>query len=242
MYEIERTYWWFKGKQFLIDLFLKMYLGDSRDNRLLDIGSGTGIILKLLEKYGFGFGVELSEVGIKFLKKRNLNLIVRSDANQPIPFRNDIFSAITCLDVLEHLENDFGLLKEMVRICKPGGFIVITVPAMPFLWSTHDEALNHKRRYTRKHLLNQIVSLDCTVSKASYFNSSLFLPIILVRKIRSFFSEGKKAESDFFMALPEWLNRSLYLWYLTELNCLRFANIPFGISILLILEKQGSNR
>ena len=241
MYDFERTYWWFRGKQFLIDVFLKKHLNRSKDNKLLDIGSGTGIILELMKKHGVGYGVELSTAGIKLLKQRILNLIVQSDANQPMPFKNDVFSAITCLDVLEHLENDFGLLKEMVRICKPGGVIIITVPAMRFLWSIHDEALHHKRRYTRKQLLNQIEPLFCTVSKASYFNSSLFLPITVVRKIKSLFKEGKALKSDLFIALPKWLNRSLYFWYLTELNCLRFANIPFGISVLLIIQKPETN-
>ncbi len=241
MHDIERTYWWFRGKQFLIDVFLKRYLSESKDNKLLDIGCGTGIILELMKKHGSGYGIELSALGIKMLKQKNLNLLVQSDANRPMPFKDDVFSAITCLDVLEHLDSDFELLKEMVRICKPGGVIVITVPAMRFLWSIHDEALHHKRRYTKKQLLNRIGALNCTVVKSSYFNSCLFFPIAFVRLMKSLFRDGKVVKSDFFMALPKWLNRTLYFFYSTELNCLRFTTIPFGLSVLLIVQKPETN-
>lgn len=237
MYEIERTYWWFRGKRFLIEMLLKAHLGNDNSIKVLDIGTGTGNILELLQRYGTAYGVEVSTVAIQMLRQRDLNLIVRSDANEPMPFKSNVFSIITCLDVLEHLENDFGLLGEMVRVCKPGGIILITVPAMPFLWSRHDEALHHKRRYTKKQLLNQIESLNCTVVKATYYNTSLFLPIAAVRTFKSFMRAEGKAKSDFFMPLPEWLNRALYSWYTTELSYLRIVDFPFGVSIVLMIQK-----
>lgn len=237
MYHIENTYWWFRGKQFLIDMLLKAHLENDRSNRVLDIGAGTGIILELLQRYGTAYGVEISTVAIQMLRQRGLNFVVQSDANRPMSFKSDAFSIVTCLDVLEHLENDSGLLKEMVRVCKPGGLILITVPAMRFLWSRHDEALHHKRRYTKKQLLNQIASLNCSVIKASYFNASLFLPIAAVRRLKSLWREEKDATSDFFMPLPEWLNKALYFWYTSELSCLRILNFPFGVSIVLMIQK-----
>ena len=137
MYGLENTYWWFKGKQFLLEMLLNDHLDDDRSNRALDIGAGTGAPLELLRKYGAAYGVEFSKVALRMLKQKGLNSIVRSDAEESIPFKNDTFSAITCLDVLEHLENDSGLIEEMVRVCKPGGLILITVPALRFLWSRH---------------------------------------------------------------------------------------------------------
>ena len=237
MYDIESTYWWFRGKQFLIDMLLSNHLKEDRSNRALDIGAGTGFTLELLQRYGTAYGVELSTVAIHMLRQRGLNFIVRSDADEPIPFKSDAFSAVTCLDVLEHLENDSGLLEEMVRVCKPGGIIFITVPAMPFLWSRHDEALHHKRRYIKKQLLNQIAPFKCSVIKVSYFNASLFAPIAAVRKLKSYWKEDKEAKSDFFMPLPGWVNRVLSFLYTTELKFLRIANFPFGVSIMLIVQK-----
>ena len=238
MYDIERTYWWFKGKQFLINMLLKMHLEVSEESKLLDIGCGTGIILELLKKYGTGYGVELSSLGIRMLRKRKQRLIVQADANRVIPFKNDIFDAIMCLDVLEHLKNDTGLLKEMLRICKPGGIIIITVPAMMFLWSYHDDALHHKRRYTKAPLVNKMVNLDCRLAKASYFNMIFFLPLLVLRKIKLIFSKTVYSRSDFFISLPSFLNDFLYLFYVAELKILRLTNIPFGASVLLVVKKH----
>jgi SAM-dependent methyltransferase len=238
MYDMETTYWWFRGKQFLLTMLLNKYLGDDRSNRTLDIGAGTGATLELLGKFGAAYGAEFSTVAIRMLKQRGLNSVVRADAEKFIPFKNDAFSAVTCLDVLEHLENDSGLLREMVRVCEPGGIILVTVPAMPFLWSGHDEALHHKRRYTKNQLLNRIASLNCTVAKSTYYNALLFLPIAAVRTFKSFMAkEGERAESDFSLSLPKWLNDTLYSLFAAELKCLRILDIPFGLSVLAVIQK-----
>jgi len=238
MYDIESTYWWFRGKQFLLSMLLNDHLDDDGSNRALDIGAGTGSTLELLRKYGAAYGVEFSTVAIHMLKQVGLNSIVRSNAEESIPFKSDTFSVVTCLDVLEHLENDSGLLAEMVRVCKPGGIILVTVPAMPFLWSSHDQALHHKRRYIKNQLLNRIAPLNCIVTRSTYFNAFLFLPIAAVRTFKSFVrAGGAKAESDFFMPLPRWLNSALYFLFATELKCLRIVGIPFGLSILAVIQK-----
>ena len=238
MYDIENAYWWFRGKQFLIEKLLSDHLDDNKSNMALDIGAGTGSTLGLLLKYGRAYGVEFSTIAIHMLKQRGLDAIVRSDAEEFIPFKKNTFSAVTCLDVLEHLENDSGLLAEMVRVCKPGGIILVTVPAMPFLWSSHDEALHHKRRYLKKQLLNRIASLNCTVTRSTYYNAFLFLPIAAVRVFKSFMRPGgEKAVSDFFMPMPKWLNSALCFLFVAELKCLRIVDIPFGLSILTVIQK-----
>jgi len=239
MRHIENTYWWFRGKQFLVEMFLERCLDKNKSSKILDIGTGTGAILELLQKYGQAYGADVSPVAIRMLAGSGHRSIVQSDAEEAIPFRSNTFSAVTCLDVLEHLENDRVLLHEMIRVCEPGGIILITVPAMRLLWSGHDEALHHKRRYSKKQLLNQIARLRCTVIKVSYFNSSLLLPIAALRKTRSLFKRQKAVKSDFYMPLPDWLNSALYLWYSIELRYLRFTNFPFGVSVLLIAQKPA---
>ena len=241
MYNLEQSYWWFLGKQFLVRQSLcGLGLESSKCPRLLDIGCGTGIILKILEEFGSAWGMELSLQALKFLREREVYKVVRGNANESLPFKDGTFSGITCLDVLEHLHNDSGLLRDMIRICKPGGRILITVPAFRFLWSPHDVALHHKRRYTRVQILHQAEGLGCKVIKATYFNTALFLPIMLLRKMRSHHSAGMRAQSDFFMGLPAPLNKILTRLYTLELQCLRHLNFPFGVSLLVILERRGS--
>lgn len=243
MYQLEQTNWWFKGKQFLLQQTLQS-LGNrmSKRDRILDIGAGTGIVLKILQDIGEAFGIELSLQGIKYLKKRKLKRIICADAEQPLPFKNDSFTLITCLDVLEHLEKDDRLLKEMIRVTKPGGHILVAVPAFNMFWSPHDVALHHKRRYTRRQIVNIIRAMNCEIIKASYYNFILSLPILAVRTCKSIVSQNKQSQSDFFMELPHFMNTFLGFLYRVELGCLRFMNFPFGVSIMLILRKDGGNK
>lgn len=238
MYDIEQTYWWFVGKQFLVKTFLKkLRRGRPKDTRILDIGCGTGIMLKLLARLGTPYGTEYSSKAIQFSKNRGLSLIACSDANGPMPFKSNAFSVITCLDVLEHLDNDTSLLKEMLRMCKSGGHVIITVPALHILWSPHDVALGHKRRYTKKQMLGKVNHLNAQVIKCSYYNSALLLPILAVRRIRGSVSDYKSVRSDFFMKMPGWLNRVLVELFVVEIRCLKHLNLPLGVSLLLILQK-----
>jgi ubiquinone/menaquinone biosynthesis C-methylase UbiE len=154
-----------------------------------------------------------------------------------MPFKSNAFSVITCLDVLEHLDSDTCLLKEMLRMCKSGGHVIITVPALHILWSAHDVALGHKRRYTKKEMFGKMSHLNAKVIKCSYYNSALLLPILAVRRIRAAIGHQKDVRSDFFMKMPGWLNRLLAKLFVVEIGCLNSLNLPFGVSLLLILKK-----
>ena len=241
MHDIEQTYWWFVGKQFLVRRILQeLPLNKTRQDRILDIGCGTGFILKLLEHFGVSYGAECSPDAIQFLRHRSLNLVVQSDVDQSLPFKNHTFSAITCLDVLEHLDNDLKLVKEMGRVCKPGGYVILTVPAYQILWSYHDIALHHKRRYTKQQMLSMIRHFNWKIVKCSYYNGILFFPILSVRMLRQCLSGHNSARSDFFINLPAWLNRVLSVFFVCEISLLKYLNLPFGVSLLLIL--QNSDR
>ncbi|MBW2028487.1 MAG: class I SAM-dependent methyltransferase [Deltaproteobacteria bacterium] len=245
MHILEQTHWWFAGKQFLVEEILSRFASmnmSSQKRKVLDVGCGTGIILKVLEKFGTPYGVELSPQAIEFLKKRDLERIACADANQSIPFKSGTFTIITCLDVLEHLDNDLGLMEEMLRVCKPGGYIFVTVPAFGALWSGHDVALHHKRRYARNKLLEVIGNLRCTVEKASYYNTVLFPLILIIRKSRSLFMPKEDVQSDLFIPVPALLNWALKLLFKAEIRCLRFMSFPFGVSIMLLLKKLGRHQ
>lgn len=238
MYRLERSYWWFLGKQFLVKEQVGPLLSNrGREHRILDIGSGTGMILKILQEFGQTFGMEISQEAIQFLKKRNLKQIVCSNADQGLPFKDDSFSLVTCLDVLEHLDRDTALLAEMMRVCKEDGHVLVTVPAFNLFWSPHDSALHHRRRYTRTGLIHQVGVLNYRVIRALYYNFILCLPILAVRKVKTLFSQGREGQSDFFMDLPEGVNRFLTALYKLEILGLRMLRYPYGVSLLLLLRK-----
>lgn len=242
MHDIEESYWWFVGKQFLVKTLLKeLSFERVARKKVLDIGCGTGITLKLLEGFGQAYGMELSSEAIHFLRQREVKYIVQSDAGRCLPFKDCTFSAITCLDVLEHLDNDVNLLKEIARVCKPGGHVIVTVPAFAFLWSPHDVALHHRRRYTKRHLLGKLSRLGCKVVKVTYYNFILFLPILLVRRLKPFVFHERNFRSDFFLPLPKFVNSLLGVLLLVEILCLRFLNLPFGVSLVLLLQKENGD-
>jgi SAM-dependent methyltransferase len=240
MYQLEQSYWWFLGKQHLVkDQLPRLLRSADREQRILDIGSGTGIILKRLNDVGKAYGTDVSWEAIDFLKRRDLSRIVCADASQALPFKDKSFSLVTCLDVLEHLDRDLDLLEEILRVCREGARILITVPAFHLFWSPHDVALHHKRRYTRKMLIESVRPLNCKVVTVSYFNFLFSVPVLAIRKVRACFSEKDHAQSDFFLSLPGIVNRVLTILFKAEISLLRFLRYPFGISLLLILEKAG---
>jgi SAM-dependent methyltransferase len=242
MYSLEQSYWWFLGKQHLVREHLKRHFSSpSNRKRILDIGSGTGIILKLLGEFGEAYGSEVSMQAIEFLKKRELSRVVRSDANEPLPFKDCSFSFVTCLDVLEHLDRDLDVLKEILRVCEEGGRVLVTVPAFMLFWSLHDVALHHKRRYTLKRLIHSTKHLNCKIVSASYYNVLFSLPILVTRKLKAFFSKQGHAQSDFFLNLPAFLNRAFAILFKVEISLLRLIRYPLGISLVLVLEKADEH-
>ena len=238
MYNLETRYWWFLGKQHLVKNQLgRLPLKRLNEIRLLDIGSGTGIIMKELQNLGRVYGMELSMEAIGFLKRRNLNLIVRSDANDALPFRDETFAVITCLDVLEHLDKDIDLIREMFRICKPGGYVLLTVPAFQAFWSLHDTVLHHRRRYTKIRLLATLKQADFRVMKISYYNVTMSIPIMVIRKIRALWLPDANSQSDFSIKLPFLFNHALTHLYRAEISLLRFLSYPFGVSLVAALQR-----
>jgi SAM-dependent methyltransferase len=241
MNEIENYHWWFIGKGILINNICKsLFHSLSKDRRMLDLGCGTGAILNILKEFGHSYGIEISHEAVKYLKNKNIKDIIVSDANKPIPCKENKFSLITCLDVLEHVDNDIRLINEMLRVCEQDGYMVITVPAFNILWSYHDEALYHKRRYSKKQLIEMLDKSNCRIIKATYYNFSFFLPVLIFRKLRGIFADKKKEiHSDCYVSVPPTVNKLFSILLCMEIWCLRFFNFPFGVSFLLILQKTG---
>lgn len=242
MHSLEQTHWWFVGRQYLVrDQLAQLDFKGLKELKILDVGCGTGIILKNLDNIGTAYGIEFSPEAIQLLKERDLSSIVRADVNKSVPFGDETFTVITCLDVLEHIEDDSTLLEEMVRVCKPGGYIFLTVPAFKVFWSPHDVALRQKRRYTRKQMLGKVGNLPCEAIKGSYYNSILSLPILAVRIFKTYVLKERRVRSDFFLTLPPFLNKALAFLFMAEIRCLKFLNFPFGVSLLIILKKAAKD-
>jgi len=237
MADVEDTYWWFVGRRFLLERLLDAVSSAEGHPQSIDIGCGTGSVLNVLTGYGAAYGVDASQTALTACRDRGFDRIARCDVNRSLPFRDNSFQFITCLDVLEHIEHDRRLVREMTRICAPGGMVMVTVPALDALWSMHDEALHHRRRYTLCRLQQLTVGLNCTVALISYFNTMLFLPILCIRKIRDTLRQGAPPKSDFYISIPAGINQLLTVLFKAEMALLSHLRLPFGVSLLMVLQK-----
>jgi SAM-dependent methyltransferase len=239
-YDFEEDYWWFIGRRKIIfDQIARLPLHPEK-SLILDAGCGTGFITKLLSTYGKTFGIEVSEEGLLFCKSRNLKNLVRGNI-QNSPFTAHRFDLITLLDLLEHLDEDVQVLREMYRICKEGGYLLIFVPAYAFLWSGEDVVSQHRRRYTAKELLNKVQESGFLVKKLSYVNTFLFPVIFSLITFNKFFRPDTLFKSNL-KPLPIFLNKILAQILKSESFFLRKINFPFGTSLLCLAVKSGPNR
>jgi SAM-dependent methyltransferase len=151
-----------------------------------------------------------------------------------LPLRSNSIDVIVATDILEHLDDDIAALQEFHRVLKPGGFAVITVPAFGLLWSEHDLALMHHRRYTAPQLAARCTTAGFHVTRTSYALWLLFPFAVITRLLRRKDASGPQAHIP---RLPAWLNRLLIHIQQLELRLLDHMNLPWGVSIAAIIHK-----
>ncbi|OGF90510.1 hypothetical protein A3I27_02490 [Candidatus Giovannonibacteria bacterium RIFCSPLOWO2_02_FULL_43_11b] len=238
IYNIEKYHWWFRGRRKVISECLKLFCPEKVE-KALDIGCGTGFNATLLGNFAKNvFGLDSSDIAIDLANKLNPNFTLILGEFPRIELREK-YDIIAMLDVLEHLEDDSAALKKIEEQLKPGGLALITVPAFSFLWTEHDNLLHHKRRYTKAGLRARILfDTNLIIKKLSYFNLLMFPVIFVFRFLRKIFNFNE-GESDFFI-LPRILNNSLEKIFSLEANILRWIDLPFGVSIICVLQKTPS--
>jgi ubiquinone/menaquinone biosynthesis C-methylase UbiE len=235
MYNLEKDYWWFVGKRFLVKKILKKYCHKRKDLILLDVGCGTGINMKVMGKFGKVFGVDISKDAIFFCKKRGLKNIYKSGIEK-LKFKNNSFDVVTSLDVLYHkgVKDDIRAMKELHRVLKPGGCFVMTDAAMKCLESKHDIVHHVARRYSKRGLMKKLIKAGFIIEKVSYFNTFLFPFVYLKRKLDNLLNSKMKSDVQEINPL---LDSFLKIIYKSELRLLDYVNYPFGVSILAVCKK-----
>ncbi|PIU95741.1 MAG: methylase [Armatimonadetes bacterium CG_4_10_14_3_um_filter_66_18] len=229
-YRLEDSYWWFVGRRRIICAWLSQLVGGNSDQLLLDIGCGTGTTMWRLRQFCRVVGVDFSNLALARAQSRGLDRLVGGSALS-LPFAEGSFGLLTLLDVLEHLKDDAGALRGMRRILRPGGSLLLTVPAYPSLWSQHDVALHHYRRYTGSRLRNVVEAADFRVERLSY---AICAPTPLTFAFR--WAQGRlatpAAPKTALIQLPRPLNQFLISLLTLEAFALRATALPFGVSLL----------
>ncbi|GIX03455.1 MAG: type 11 methyltransferase [Planctomycetaceae bacterium] len=235
---VELQHWFYRGKRAIVRHYIQRYRPLGPDDLLIDAGTGTGLWPYEMSRYCRVVGLDDHEESVALARPRLASvggtLIQTSLEN--IVWPSNSASVVTALDVLEHLDHDDLALRELARITAPGGLLIITVPALMWLWSDWDVVLHHRRRYSKRQL-KQLVSLpELELLHLAYINGVALLPIVMVRWWRKWFppQPGRPRAED--RIPPGWLNRLLYAMFVYP-ACWGWP-FPLGVSLLAVLRKR----
>lgn len=235
MFELENDYWWFVARRSLVEEIVKTETSHHKEPNIFDVGCGTGANLAAFSRYGKSFGIDMATDAIKFCRSRGLNNLVQSKV-ESLAYPSDVFDVVTALDVLEHIDDDLAAMQELYRVCKPGGMLLVTVPAYGFLWSEHDEALHHRRRYAAYELRNKLTLTGFNIERCSYFITIFFFPILFIRILQGIFKKSTHPKTSH-IELPNVVNQLLIGILAFEQLLFKFINLPFGVSIVCTARK-----
>lgn len=234
--KLEENHWWFLGRRDIIYKLIKDY---RRDIEILEIGCSGGVLIEFLKRQGFTrlHGIDNDEKAIEICMRRGIQEVGVADA-QETGFKDKQFDVLIASDVLEHIKDEDKALLEWYRILKPGGKLIIFVPAFKFLWSTHDEVNRHFRRYSKEGLVKTSEKNGFKTEKVSYWNFSLFFPISLVRLSQKILSGNRKRASDQLFEFNTFMNKILeYMLRLENKFLSAGINLPLGASLFIIERK-----
>ena len=237
MRELEDHYWWFVARR-------RLAVGLLDDARLdsptmLDAGCGAGALLAELAARGKAYGADVSPSAIQTTQERGLGGLVRCDIQQAA-FRAEAFDAVALCDVLEHIEDDRQAVAEAARMLKPGGVLIVTLPALDILWSAHDEALGHRRRYGAKQTREMIQAAGLRVERLSYGLFILLAVALVARLVQRLTTRLRRHPPETgIIRVPRPANRLLIGLMNLENALIRRVNLPIGVSLVAVARKPA---
>jgi SAM-dependent methyltransferase len=236
--EHERSYWWHVGKRAHLSALLRWGVPPDPDRPGLDVGCGAGGNFPILAPYGRFFGSEVErdawpEDGAD-LPQRPVVLA----RGERLPFADASLGLCTFFDVLEHVEDERGFLAEVYRVLRPGGLVLVSVPAYMFLWSGHDVSLHHFRRYERRTLVGALAGAGFQVLRATYAFAVTFPAVCAVRLLGRLLPGGRAPRTSYVLP-PAPLNSLLARVIELEARWVGWSDLPFGSSVMA-LARRGS--
>ncbi len=235
MFELEDRYWWFVGRRRLALKLLRSHVSKSNPD-VLDLGCGTGVVLRELAAWAKPVGLDMSDLALDFCQKRSLSRLIQGDGAK-LPVRDESVDAIIGLDIFEHIEDDNAAFAEAYRVLRPGGILVLSVPAFKSLWGPHDVALMHFRRYRKSEVKQGLERAGFRVRRTSYSVFFLF-PIVVVWRLFEKRKSGPAKAS--LVTVPNWINSTLISLQNLEARMVSTMDLPWGSSVIAVAERVES--
>lgn len=174
MAELDERHWWYRARRQVLASLIERTISLPKEAHILEVGCGTGHNLQMLEKFGTVDGIEIDAAARAVAERR----FGRPISSSPLPELKGIkrrsYDLVAALDVVEHIDDDEATIAALASCIKPGGKLLVTVPAHQWMWSTHDELNHHKRRYSKSGLRALIEESPLKLEQLGYFNSLLF--------------------------------------------------------------------
>lgn len=235
MYRLEDEYWWFVGRRELANGLLAETNTAGQDSAILDVGCGTGALMSTLT-WAIPTGLDFNAQALAYSWKRGLRNLVQGDGTK-LPFGNQSFDQVVGLDIFEHIDDDLTAFEEALRVLRPNGTLVLSVPAYRSLWGPHDVALHHFRRYRLSEVESKLKSVGFEIERGSYAVFFLF-PVVLLSRLADKFRRGEPEAR--LPEVPDWLNRALIRLQSFEGRFIqRKVRLPWGSSIVVVARKPS---
>ena len=234
MFRVEETHWWYQALHQLIFQTLQSEQPDWREKEILDAGCGTGSILNQLGNPTKNIGVDLAPEAISFCRQRGLNNVQQADICA-LPFADASFDVVVCSSVLYHQwVKDSGVaIRELHRVLRPGGLLLLNVPALRFLHSAHDEAVMTAHRFSKSEIRQLLRDNGFVIRRLTYWTTLLFPLAVIARTLG-----GSSTGRDFQSAADSLPHRLFKHMMALELRLLKRTSLPIGVALLAAARKQ----
>ena len=234
IYKSEASHYYYVGTHEILLALISSVVKKNKPLQILDAGCGTGLFAMKLKPFGKVTGIDMSDEALKFARLRKLKVKKASITNLPI--KENTFDLVVSNDVICHksIKDDQSAVDELTRVLKPGGILVLKLPAFDWLKGSHDKHVFTKKRYTKSEVEKMLKKSNNNIIKSTYAGSFLVLPVIIKNVFDNLISKSSYSSVQ---DVGKLLNTLLVVLFKIECSFVSFLSIPFGITIITISRK-----
>ena len=230
MAEHDERHWWYRARREVVAALIERVVKPPKNAKLLEIGCGTGHNLAMLGKYGEVDALEVDGIARGMAEERLGRAVLAAPLPELAGLPDDGYDVVAALDVIEHIPDDKAALEGIARVLKPGGKLVMTVPAHQWMWSAHDVVNHHQRRYSKSGLKRLIEGSPLQLESIGYLNSLLF-PVAMAQRLASKISGKDDAN---LAPPPQPINQALERVFAAERRLIGRVPLPPGLSLFAV--------